>query len=147
MATRKAKAVWNGDLKAGHGAIALGEHGLEMQYSFDSRFKDNAAGTNPEELLGGAHAGCFSMALAHALEEAGHPPTHIETSARVQLIKKGDEFAIPKVELETAVDAAGINESELTRIANTAKENCPVSKLFKGAEITLQAHLLSVQNR
>jgi lipoyl-dependent peroxiredoxin len=80
MATRKAKAVWDGDLKTGYGAIVLGDNGLEMQYSYDSRFPDNAADTNPEELLGGAHAACFSTTLAYALEAAGHLSTHIETS-------------------------------------------------------------------
>jgi osmotically inducible protein OsmC len=145
MAIRKAQAVWEGKLREGHGTITLGENGLQAQYGYYSRFQEHAPGTNPEELLGGAHAGCFSMALAHELEAAGHPPSHIETVAQVHFVKGRDGFSISKIELETTVDASGIEEADFLKVANLAKDNCPVSRLFQGAEITLNAHLLSLQ--
>ena len=86
------------------------------------------------------------MALANELEMAGHSPTHIETLARVYLTKTAQGFSIPKIELETTVDAPGIDEDSFHRLANSAKENCPVSKLLSGAEITLEARLLAAQN-
>jgi lipoyl-dependent peroxiredoxin len=144
MTTRNASASWESDLKQGKGRITLGDDGFEMSYSFGSRFED-ASGSNPEELIGGAHAGCFSMALAHALSEAGHPPTRVDTVARVHLEKSGDGFAIPKIELDTEADVPGIDDETFQRVAEDAKENCPVSKVLSGAEITLRAKLLSGQ--
>ena len=144
MTVRNARAVWEGDLKQGRGTIALGDNGLELPYSFGSRF-ESGSGSNPEELIGGAHAGCFSMALAHALAEAGHPPHFIASVARVHLYKSGDGFAIPKIELETEADVPGIDDETFQRVAEDAKENCPVSKVLSAAEITLRAKLLSGQ--
>ena len=141
MAIRKARAVWKGELKQGQGTISLGNGKTEMPYGFESRFEDGA-GTNPEELIGGAHAGCFSMALAHELSEAGHPPAQIKTTANVHLEKSGKGFVIPKIELETNVEVPGIDEEAFQRIAHGAKENCPVSKVLSTAEITLSAKLL-----
>jgi len=144
MAIRKARAVWKGELKQGQGTISLGNGKTEMPYGFESRFEDGA-GTNPEELIGGAHAGCFSMALAYELSEAGHSPAQIETTARVHLEKSDDGFVIPKIELDTEAEVPGIDEDAFQRIAHGAKENCPVSKVLSAAEITLNAKLLSGQ--
>ena len=144
MAIRKARAVWKGELKQGQGTISLGDGKTEMPYGFESRFEDGA-GTNPEELIAGAHTGCFSMALAHELSEAGHPPAQIKTIAHVQLEKSDDGFVIPKIELDTEAEVPGIDGDAFQRITHGAKENCPVSKVLSAAEITLNAKLLSGQ--
>ena len=142
MATRRSEAVWEGDLKQGKGTMKLGSGAYQGSYSFMSRFEDGA-GTNPEELIAAAHAGCFSMALSHALSEAGHPPRRVQTSASVHLTKSAGGFSISKIDLETEGDVPGIDAAEFQRQAETAKANCPVSKVLAGAEITLQAKLLS----
>jgi lipoyl-dependent peroxiredoxin len=139
MAIRQACAVWEGDLKQGRGTIALGTDGLELQYGFASRFEDGV-GSNPEELIAGAHAGCFSMALAHQLATAGHAPVRIETTAQVHLEKRAEGFTIPRIELQTEVEVPDIDEETFQRLAEDAKQNCPVSKLLSGADIALSAH-------
>jgi osmotically inducible protein OsmC len=144
MAIRKARAVWDGNLKQGRGTISLGGDEVQLPFGFASRFEEGA-GSNPEELIGGAHAGCFSMALAHELSEAGHPPTQIETTAHVQLEKSDDGFVIPKIELKTKAEVPGVDDETFQRIAQGAKENCPVSKALSATEITLSAKLLSAQ--
>ena len=140
MPTRNAEAVWEGDLKSGKGTMTLGSGAYKGAYSFQSRF-ESGAGTNPEELIAAAHAGCFSMALSHALAQAGHPPKRVRTTAKVHLEKKGDAFAIPRIELETDAEVPGIDERAFQQQAETAKQNCPVSKLLAAAEITLKARL------
>ena len=140
MTIRKAKAVWDGNLKQGRGTISLGGNDVQLPYGFAARFEDGT-GSNPEELIGGAHAGCFSMALAHELSEAGHPPTQIETTAHVQLEKSGDGFVIPKIELQTKAEVPGVDDETFQRFAQEAKENCPVSKALSATEITLSAEL------
>lgn len=145
MIIRQSSAVWQGGLRDGRGAITLGTDGLEIPYGFASRFESQGTGSNPEELIGGAHAGCFSMALAAELDKAGHPPVRIETTARVHLGKQGEGYAIPKIELETAVDVPGLDDETFQRVADSAKKNCPVSKVLAAAEITLEARLLSHQ--
>jgi lipoyl-dependent peroxiredoxin len=142
MKIRKARAVWEGNLQDGRGALTLGGGKLEVPYDYGGRFEDGA-GSNPEELIGGAHAGCFSMALAHALTEAGHPPTKIETSARVHLEKGSDGFAIPAIELDTVGEVPGMDEETFQRLAQEAKVQCPVSKVLSAAEILLTAKLLN----
>ena len=142
MPARSATAVWNGDIMSGNGTMKLGTGAWEGPYSFKSRFEDGK-GTNPEELIAAAHAGCFSMALSGALTKAGHPPEKIETSADVALVKDGEGFKIPSIKLKTAVKAAGLDEAKFQEIAKAAKENCPVSKVLAAAEITLDAKLLS----
>lgn len=142
MAIHKAEATWEGDLKKGQGTMVLGAGELEVPYSFGSRFEDGSGG-NPEELIGAAHAGCFSMALAHELGSAGHPPVRVTTIAKVHLEKSDDGFAIPKIELETEADVPGIDEASFQRIAQAAKQGCPVSKVLSAAAITLNAKLLS----
>lgn len=142
MAVRTSTAVWEGRLKDGTGTMTLGSGAFEAPYSFTSRF-EHGAGTNPEELIAAAHAGCFSMALSHALAEAGHAPIRVSTTARAHLEKDAKGFHIPKIDLECEADVAGINEEEFHKLANDAKENCPVSRLLKGsATISLTAKLL-----
>jgi lipoyl-dependent peroxiredoxin len=140
MSVRTAEAVWEGSLKSGHGNLKVESRAFEAGYSYATRFGAGKDGTNPEELIGAAHAGCFSMALSHALTEAGHPPKVIRTEARVHLEKTGDGFAIPTIELRTSGVVPGIEEAAFLKLAEKAKDTCPVSKLFV-ASITLDARL------
>lgn len=144
MPTRKAHAVWNGNLKQGKGDLQLGDGADRYQgnYSFQSRF-ESGSGTNPEELLAAAHAGCFSMALSARLGEAGFEPKRISTEASVDLKKTADGFRIAKILLETEADVPGIQNEQLEKMATEAVENCPVSKALAGAEIALNATLSS----
>jgi osmotically inducible protein OsmC len=142
MPTRNAEAVWEGDLKSGKGTVKLGSGAFEGAYSFSSRF-EHGTGTNPEELIGAAHAGCFTMALSHALSQAGFPPKRIHTTAKVHLAKSGDGFSIPRIELVTEAEVPNINEAKFYEQADSAKRNCPVSKLLAAAEITLDAKLVA----
>ena len=141
MAIRSALARWEGDLKEGRGTMRLENGAYEGQYSFSSRFEEGA-GTNPEELIAAAHAGCFSMALSNGLATAGHKPQSVETTARVHLEKGSAGFHIPRIELECLARVPGMDEKTFHQEAEKAKQNCPVSKLFK-ADITLKATLLT----
>ena len=137
---RKASAVWNGGLKDGKGTISTDSGVLfNTQYSFGTRFEE-AKGTNPEELIGAAHAGCFSMALSAQLGEAGIKPERIETTATVTLDKSDGGFAITAVHLEVRAKIPGADPQAFEKAANNAKTGCPVSKLFK-APITLETKL------
>lgn len=140
MPTRSAKARWEGNLKDGNGYLKLGSRAFEGVYSFGSRF-ESATGTNPEELIGAAHAGCYSMALSMLLENAGHPPRSIETQADVRLEKVGENFRITRIELQTEAEVPGIDPQEFQKQAETAKDGCPVSQALAGTEIRLQAKL------
>ena len=123
--------------------MKTGRGGLQGNYSFKSRFEEGE-GTNPEELIGAAHAGCFSMAFSNALSQAGHVPTSVDTTARVKLEKLDSGFAITRIELDTTGHVPGVDESTFQKIAEDAKANCPVSKLLSpGTEITLTATLAS----
>src|SRR5919204_3529610 len=130
MPTRSADATWEGDLKGGKGTMKLAGGAYEGAYSFASRF-ESGRGTNPEELIAAAHAGCFSMALSHGLAQAGFTPTRVHTTAKVHLEKTADGFGIPRIDLETDADVPGISEDVFRQQAETAKKNCPVSKLLK----------------
>jgi osmotically inducible protein OsmC len=141
MPTRSAKARWEGNLKNGNGFLKLGSRAFEGIYSFDSRF-ESGTGTNPEELIGAAHAGCYSMALSMLLENAGHPPRSIETQADVRLDKVEEGFRITGIELQTEADVPGIDPQEFQKQAEAAKDGCPVSRALAGTEIRLQAKLL-----
>ncbi|MDX6575135.1 MAG: lipoyl-dependent peroxiredoxin [Blastocatellia bacterium] len=141
MAKRTASAVWEGTLKDGKGTVKLGSGAFEGQYSFASRFEEGT-GTNPEELIGAAHAGCFSMALAAGLTRAGFNPTRINTNASVSLEKVGEAFKITKIELNTEAEIPNIDEPAFLEQAETAKKNCPVSQALAGTEITLSAKLV-----
>jgi len=141
MAVRKAEAVWQGSVREGQGKVKLGSGTFEGAYSFVSRFEDGK-GTNPEELIGAAHAGCFSMALAAGLGRASITPKRITTTAQVHLEKSGDGFAISRIELSTEGDVPGIDAATFAKHAEDAKRNCPVSKALAGTAITLQAKLV-----
>lgn len=139
MPTRKASAVWNGGLKGGNGSFR-GETGLSGNYSFGSRF-ENAAGSNPEELLSAAEAACFSMALGGALEKNGTPPTKVETSAATTIEKVDDRMTITKIVLTVKASVPKIDKATFERIVQETKVGCPVSRVLK-AEITAQAELV-----
>jgi osmotically inducible protein OsmC len=141
MPTRNATAVWNGAIKEGNGTMKLGSGAFEGRYSFGSRFESDP-GTNPEELIGAAHAGCFSRALSGFLGRAGHSPETITTKALVHIDKDGDGFTITRIELHTEASVPGLDDTEFQEIANTAKEKCPVSRALAGTEITLDAKLV-----
>jgi osmotically inducible protein OsmC len=137
---RKANAVWTGSGKSGSGTLNSESTVLSnTAYSFNTRFGEGK-GTNPEELIAAAHAGCFSMALAFALGEAGHEPTEIKTEATVTVEKQDAGFAITAVHLDLAATIPGISEDEFRKVAEGAKKGCPVSKVLN-AEITLDARL------
>jgi len=140
MIKRKGSAVWSGGLKDGKGTVSTQSGVLnQAQYGFNTRF-ENGAGTNPEELLAAAHAGCFTMALSAQLGEAGMTAQKLETTATVSLDKVDGGFAIPAVHLELVATIPGASEAAFQEAARKAKEGCPVSKLFN-ANITLDARL------
>jgi osmotically inducible protein OsmC len=141
MPTRSAEATWDGNLKEGKGTMKFAGGGYEGAYSFASRF-ESGKGTNPEELIAAAHAGCFSMALSHALAQAGFTPKRVHTTARVHLEKTADGFGIPRIDLVTEAEVPGIGDDAFRQQAEQAKQNCPVSKLLKAAQITLDARLV-----
>ena len=142
MPVREAEAVWEGSLQDGKGTMKMASGAYEGAYSFSSRFEEGT-GTNPEELIAAAHAGCFSMALSGNLTRAGHPPTRVHTTAGVHLEKADAGFRISRIDLRTEAEVPGIDESAFREQADAAKENCPVSKLLTGAEITLDAKLVT----
>ena len=135
---RESSAVWEGNLKEGKGTMRVGSGAYEGPYSWRSRFSDGS-GTNPEELIGAAHAGCFSMALSDMLTEAGHAPKRIATTARVHL---GDGPKITLIELSTVGDVPGIDEKTFIDFAEQAKGGCPVSQALAAVEIMLTAKLV-----
>lgn len=140
MISREASVVWRGDGKTGKGEITTQSKVLNnTPYGFNTRFEDTP-GTNPEELIGAAHAGCFSMALAFKLAEAGFQPKEIHSTAKVSLIKEGAGFTISDVKLTLRASIPEIDDKKFQEIATDAKQNCPVSKVLK-ANITLDAKL------
>lgn len=142
MPVRHAHAVWNGTLREGNGTMAFGSGAFEGNYNFGSRFEESP-GTNPEELIGAAHAGCFSMALSGQLVNAGYPPDSISTDAKVY-IEKGDAgFKITRIELTTEGKVPGISADEFQEKAEAAKQGCPVSQALAGVDISLNAKLVS----
>jgi osmotically inducible protein OsmC len=142
MATRNGSAEWKGDLKGGSGTVTVGEGVFEGQYSFASRFEEGE-GTNPEELLGAAHASCFAMALSLLLTEEGHPPDSVRARARVQLRNVDGLPTIARIELEVEGSVPGIDEDAFRGFAEKAKAGCPVSRALAGVpEIELSARLV-----
>jgi osmotically inducible protein OsmC len=139
MPQRKGSAEWTGGLKDGHGSVSLGSGAFEGAYSFGSRFEEGG-GTNPEELIGAAHAACFSMALAAALGKAGFEPRRVSTTARVDLEMK-DGPRIAAITLDTEANVPGIDAEEFRKQAEEAKANCPVSRALAGVDIRLEARL------
>ena len=143
MAIRTAAAEWKGDLEGGNGRFS-GESGeIEGAYSFGSRFEE-AGGSNPEELIGAAHASCFSMQFGALLAAGGHKPESVQTEAKVQVLKEGDGWAIKKIDLVATGRVPGIDDAEFQRTAQAAKDSCPVSKALAAVpEINLTATLKS----
>lgn len=138
MPTRKSEAKWQGNLQTGKGHIKLGSGAFEGDYSFGTRF-ENQAGTNPEELVAAAHAGCFSMALSFMLSTAGFTPDYVNTTAAVRLDKVGEGFKVTGIELSTEGKVPNLDEAKFKEFAEKAKKECPISQLLSGAPITLQA--------
>ena len=145
MAVSTADAVWEGSLKEGKGNMKLGSGAFNGAYSFRTRFEgaQGAAGTNPEELIGAAHAGCFSMALSAGLGKAGFTPTRIRTAAKVHLEKVGEGFKITRIQLTTEAAIPNITEAQFKEHAENAKKGCPVSQVLAGAQIELDAKLVN----
>ncbi|HAV36213.1 OsmC family protein [Massilia sp.] len=137
---RNGSAVWSGGLKDGKGAVSTGSGVLkDSQYGFNTRFEDGP-GTNPEELIGAAHAGCFTMALSGQLGQAGMTAQELRTTATVSMEKVEGGFSITAVHLDLVAKIPGASQEAFDKAANTAKENCPVSKLLN-AKITLSSRL------
>ena len=141
MITRTGSAVWKGKLKDGKGTMKLGSGAFEGPFSFLSRF-ENGKGTNPEELIGAAEAGCFSMALAFNLERAGHPAKSVSTTATVKLEPGAGGFKITSIDLKSEADVPGIDETKFREQAELTKKNCPVSVALAGTQINLEAKLI-----
>jgi osmotically inducible protein OsmC len=141
MPDRNASASWRGTLPEGDGTMRLGSGSYEGAYSARSRFEEGD-GTNPEELLGAALAGCFSMALSGNLGRAGFDPRSVDTDAKVTIERDGDGFTITKIRLETAASVEGIEDQRFQEIAETTKETCPVSRALGAVEtVELDARL------
>jgi osmotically inducible protein OsmC len=141
MPTRTSSAQWQGNLKDGSGTMALGSGAYEGPFTFVSRFEDGN-GTNPEELIAAAHAGCFSMAFSNILASAGYTPNSVKTTAAVHLERVEGGFGITKIDLTTRADVPGIDAAEFDKHAAAAKAGCPVSKALAAVEITLDAQLV-----
>ncbi|HET9518581.1 MAG TPA: OsmC family protein [Actinoplanes sp.] len=141
MPIRTASARWQGNFTEGSGTIKTGKGGLSGNYSAAARFQEGE-GTNPEELIAAAHSGCFSMAFSKALADAGFAPTSVETTAKVHLDKTDAGMTVTRIALETVGDVPGIDAADFQKIAEGAKENCPISRLLSpGADISLNATL------
>jgi len=141
--SRHATAHWEGDLKTGTGRLSTPQSGLmeNTRYAFNTRFGDEK-GTNPEELIAAAHAGCFTMALSAGLTEAGHPPVRLDTRAEVDLSMEGGP-SLSQIRLKVSADVPGIDKAKFQAIAEDAKKNCPVSKALSAVPISLEAVLSS----
>ena len=140
MAIRTSEAVWEGTLKEGKGRMKIGNGSYEGPFTFASRF-ESGAGTNPEELLGAAHAGCFSMALSGGLVKAGYTPRSIQTTAQVSLESVDGKSRITRIHLETEASVPGISNDKFQEIALATKETCPVSVALASVTTTLAARL------
>ena len=139
MATRKAHARWEGSIKDGKGQVDFGSGAFKGAYSFNSRFEDGK-GTNPEELIAAAHAGCFTMALSAKLTEAGHPPAALDTRAEVLLSMEGGP-SISSIHLKVTADVPGIDAVKFRSLAEDAEKHCPVSRALSAVPITMEATL------
>ena len=141
MPTRKAEAEWKGNLAEGEGSLKVGSGAFAGPYSFKSRFEEGQSATNPEELIGAAHAGCFTMALTAALSRNQITATRIHTEAQVKLEKVNDAFSITNIDLNTEAEIPEMDDATFQRFAQDAKQNCPVSKALAGTQISLNAKL------
>lgn len=142
MSVRNAEAVWEGNLRDGKGTMKFGSGAFEGAYSWSSRFEE-AKGTNPEELIGAAHAGCFSMSLSSNLGKAGFTPERIHTMAQVTIEKVDGKDRITKIQLDTDAKVPGISKEKFLEVAEIAKKGCPVSVALSGVPISLTARLAS----
>jgi osmotically inducible protein OsmC len=140
MPTREAQAEWLGNFARGKGTMSFGSGAFEGTYTADSRF-EQGEGTNPEELIAAAHAGCYSMALALALTEAGHEPESVRTTAQVSIEKDDGGFSITRSELTSEVSVEDLDDAEFQKYADEAKEGCPVSRALGAIEIRLDAKM------
>jgi osmotically inducible protein OsmC len=138
---RESEASWQGTVPEGGGRIALGSGAFEGPFSLKARVEDVQNATNPEELVGAAEAGCFTMSLANLLNEAGHPPRDLRTTARVRLEQRDSGFTLTQIELRTVGDVPGIDSERFSELAERAKATCPVSRALAGTEIVLEARL------
>jgi lipoyl-dependent peroxiredoxin len=145
MPIRNAEAEWKGNLIEGQGHMKLGSGSYEGAYTFKSRM-ENGPGTNPEELIAAAHAGCFSMALSAGLAKGGHTPKRVHTTAAVHFDKAGEGFAITTIDLTTEAEVPGIDAAKFQEFAEGAKKNCPVSKALAGTTINLKASLVQAKS-
>lgn len=136
----KGEAEWKGGVPDGSGSVSVQSGAFKGTYGFKSRMEDGP-GTNPEELIGAAHAACYSMALSLALAQAGHVPTSVHTTSKVHLEKRDDGYMIPLIELVTEGDVPGISDDEFQKLATATKTGCPVSKALAAVEMTLSAKL------
>jgi lipoyl-dependent peroxiredoxin len=141
MPVRSGEAVWQGNSRQGQGTVKVESGAFQSPYSWSARF-EQAAGTNPEELIAAAHAGCYSMALASDLTRAGFPPKNIHTTARVHIERVGEGWKITLIELETEVDVPGIDEAVFLKQATATSKGCPVSVALASVEIVLRAKLV-----
>jgi lipoyl-dependent peroxiredoxin len=140
MPVRSSRAEWHGALRDGHGHMSFGNGAYDGEFSFGSRF-ESGVGTNPEELIAAAHAGCFSMQLSGLLTKDGHPPRRISTVAKVRLDVGQGGADITSIELETEGDVPGIDAATFMRAAEQAKDICPVSKALKAVKMSVKANL------
>jgi osmotically inducible protein OsmC len=141
MPTRQSEAEWHGTLREGRGQMKIGKEAHARPFTFASRF-DEAAGSNPEELIAAAHAGCFSMQLSGLLTAGNHPPKSIHTTARVHIEASAKGADITTIDLETRAEVPGLDHDTFMKMAEMAKEICPVSKALKAVKINLKATLL-----
>lgn len=142
MPVRRAEAAWHGDFRDGAGRMRLGSGAFEGNYTYRTRMEEEP-GTNPEELLGAAHAGCFSMSLARRLSAAGYSPERIHTEARVRFGRAGEGYAISRIDLRTEAEVSGVDESLFVEKAEEAKRDCAISKALAGVEIALETKLVN----
>ncbi|SDY17484.1 osmotically inducible protein OsmC [Micromonospora pattaloongensis] len=141
MPIRTASAQWQGNLTDGSGTVRTGKGGLQGNYSFRSRFEEGE-GTNPEELIAAAHSGCFSMAFSKALADAGFNPVSVNTTASLHFDKTDAGMTVTRIDLDTVGDVPGIDAAQFQKLAEAAKDNCPISRLLSpAAQITLAARL------
>ncbi len=141
MPIQRAEAAWHDTFRDGKGTMKLGSGAFEGAFSYRSRMEEEP-GTNPEELLGAAHAGCFSMSLARRLEADGYPPERVHTEARVRFGRSGEGYAISRIDLRTEAEVPGVDEGLFLEKAEAAKRDCAVSKALAGVEIGLEAKLV-----
>jgi osmotically inducible protein OsmC len=140
--TRTAQASWSGTVAEGGGRLGLGSGAFEGPFTLKARVEDGQAGANPEELIGAAHAGCFTMSLADQLAEAGHPATELRTTADVRLEQRPEGFRITRITLRTEGEVPGVDDAQFQQLAERAKTTCPVSLALAGTEIALEARLV-----